>query len=358
MELLRHLPERRHLYGPPRGWPTGKSGRKMEYQRPFVSRTGRLVMLFAVTALPSILVAQTGATRSEGNSVRNSCLAENRGPAEDSASPCSQSQVVALGTGNLSNRMGLSLAPVVGSQTTPEEARKQFEKGAHKGYAPAQVNLGVLYAYGWGVPQNSGAAVYWIGLAAEQGNVQALANMGIFYRNGWGVRQDQAKAFRLFQTAAQAGDTGAMTNLGYAYDQGLGAPKNQLFAADWYRKAADGGDASGQNNLGDMYLRGEGVPQDDNSAFELFSKAATQGNTGACIKLGYMYMTGRATAKDPETAYMWIKFASLATDSRGEEYLRSLSGELTSAQLKHADERARSLHVPSASGVQQAYVHP
>jgi hypothetical protein len=336
---------------------------KMEYLRLFVSRYGWLGLLFAVSlftvaALPSTLVAQTGAILSN-NSTHPSCLGEHRGSREDSVGPCPQTQVLVPGSGNQSNLMGLSLAPIVGPQTTPEEARKQFAKGAHKGYAPAQVNLGVLYAYGWGVPQDLGTAFYWIGLAADQGNVQALANMGIFYRNGWGVRQDPAKAFRLFQTAAQAGDVGAMTNLGYAYDQGLGVTKSPLLAVDWYRRAADRGDATGQNDLGDMYLRGEGVPQDDKTAFDLFSKAANQGNTAACVKLGYMYMTGRATAKDPETAYMWIKFATLAGDSRGAEYLHPLSGKLTNAQLKQADERAQSLYVAHpASGVQQVYVRP
>jgi TPR repeat protein len=316
-------------------------------------------MLFAAATLPSALIAQTPATHSRDDSNPSSCFQREEFPAESSGGPCPRAQFVATGFGNQSNSMGLSLAPIVGPQTSPEEARKLFEKGAHKGYAPAEVNLGVLYAYGWDVPQNFGTALYWIGLAADQGNVQAIANMGIFYRNGWGVRQDQAKAFRLFQTAAQAGDVGAMTNLGYAYDRGLGVAKSSLLAADWYRKAADRGDATGENNLGDMYLRGEGVAQDDKAAFELFSKAANQGNTGACIKLGYMYMTSRATAKDPETAYMWINFASLAGDSRGAEYLPPLSGKLTSAQLKQADERAQSLHVRlSASGVQLASARP
>jgi TPR repeat protein len=330
---------------------------KMEYHTLSASHPGRVAMLLIMAALPSGLVAQTEPTNSKDTTTHNSCLSENGRSAVGGPS-CSQSQIAILAAGNQSNQMGLSLAPIVGPQTTIQEARKQFEDGARRGNAPAEVNLGVLYAYGWGVPQNLGTALYWIGLAADQGNVQALANLGIFYRNGWGVRQDQPKAVHLFQTAAQAGDTGAMTNLGYAYDQGLGVAKSQQIAADWYRKAADRGNATGQNNLADMYLRGEGVPQDDKSAFELFSEAAVQGNTGACIKLGYMYMTGRATPKDPETAYMWIKSASIAGDKRGAEYLNLLSSKLTSVQLKRANERARNLQAHSATGVQQASVRP
>jgi TPR repeat protein len=331
---------------------------KMKYQTLSASRLRRLATILVMAAFPPVVIAQTGETTPKDTPTQSSCLAENRRLDQEGVHSCPQTQVAILTTANQTNPMGLSLAPIVGPQITIEEARKQFESGAHRGYAPAQVNLGVLYAYGWGVSQNLGTAVYWIGLAADQGNVQALANLGIFYCNGWGVRQDQAKAVRLFQTAAQAGDTGAMTNLGYAYDQGIGVFKNQQLAADWYRKAADRGDATGQNNLADMYLRGEGLAQDDKAAFELFSKAASQGNTGACIKLGYMYLTGRATQKDPETAYAWIKFASNAGDKRGAEYLHSLSSKLTSAQLKHAEERARNLQLRSVSGVQQAYLRP
>jgi TPR repeat protein len=335
---------------------------KMKYQMLSASRLRKVATILVIAAIPPVVVAQAGQTTPKDTTTQDSCLAENGRSNGEGVSPCPQTQATILSTGSQANlqtnTMGLSLAPIVGPQTTVEEARRQFENGAHRGYAPAQLNLGVLYAYGWGVPQNPGTALYWIGLAADQGNVQALANLGIFYRNGWGVHHDQAKAVRWFQTAAQAGETGAMANLGYAYDQGLGVPKNQQLAADWYRKAADRGDATGQNNLADMYLRGEGVAQDDKAAFELFSKAANQGNTGACIKLGYMYLTGRATQKDRETAYVWIKFASNAGDKRGAEYLHSLSSGFTSAQLKNADERARNLQVHSAWGAQQASVHP
>src|SRR5690349_4974489 len=60
------------------------------------------------------------------------------------------------------NQLGIASALVLGPGRTISDARKWFEKSAQQGYVPAQVNLGVLYAYGWGAPQNYGAALYWL----------------------------------------------------------------------------------------------------------------------------------------------------------------------------------------------------
>ena len=141
----------------------------MEYHSLSTLHPGRVAMfavllimaaLVIMAALPSC-IAQTGQTNLKDTSTHNSCLSENGRLAVDRGTPCSQPEIAILVSGN--NKMGLSLAPIVGPKTTPEEARKQFEDGARRGYAPAEVNLGVLYAYGWGVPQNLGTALYWIG---------------------------------------------------------------------------------------------------------------------------------------------------------------------------------------------------
>lgn len=223
------------------------------------------------------------------------------------------------------------------------DARQRFEKAARKGYASAQVNLGVLYLYGCGTPRNYGAALYWLTSAADQGSSRAHTNLGILYLQGRGVKQDFGEALRHFRAAANDGDEGAMVNLGYMNDSGLGTPVDHAAAAEWYRQAAGRGDPLAQNNLADLYLRGEGLPQNDALAFAWFEKAAASGNTGARIKLGYMYMTGRATRRDPEAAYAWILAASLAGDHRGIEYLLRLESQLSPAQLEQAKRRAKQL---------------
>ncbi len=97
------------------------------------------------------------------------------------------------------NQLGIASALVLGPGRTIRDARKWFEKSAQQGYVPAQVNLGVLYAYGWGTPQNYGAALYWLKAAANQGSARAETNLGILYLKGQGVKQDYVEALRYFR---------------------------------------------------------------------------------------------------------------------------------------------------------------
>ena len=49
---------------------------------------------------------------------------------------------------------------------------------AEQGDANAQYNLGNMYIYGNGVPENDTEAVKWYRLAAEQGQANAQYNLG------------------------------------------------------------------------------------------------------------------------------------------------------------------------------------
>ena len=109
------------------------------------------------------------------------------------------------------------------------ETRENIRARAEQGDASAQVNLGVMYADGEGVPQDYSEAVRWYRLAAEQGDADAQFNLGIMYANGEGVPQDYSEAMRWFQLAAEQGDasaTGVQTEFheagsSLALDQGV-----------------------------------------------------------------------------------------------------------------------------------------
>jgi uncharacterized protein len=247
------------------------------------------------------------------------------------------------------NQMGLASMLVVGPDYSDKEALAWFQRAAERGYAPAQVNLAVMYTNGWGTPVNFGAAQHWLREAANQHFARAYFNLGIFYLEGKGVRKDNNEAFRWFQKGAEAGDSGAQTNLGYMYDLGLGCSRNIATAAELYRKAAIAGNPLGENNLADLYLRGEGVPRDYAAAFQWFQKAAAQGHTGAQIKLGYMYANGQGTEKNPQIAYAWIKAAQIAGDNRGAEMLRFLENVLGEKGLVESQEQVNKLHLATAS---------
>jgi TPR repeat protein len=108
---------------------------------------------------------------------------------------------------------------------------------AQAGDAEAQYNIGRMYAYGRGLPQDYAKALDWYRKSAVQGHLWAINNIGRLYQNGQGVTQDDAAA------------------------------------AQWYRLAADGGNGVAQYNLGSMYVRGRGIPQSNRDAHFWWSLA-------------------------------------------------------------------------------------
>jgi TPR repeat protein len=245
--------------------------------------------------------------------------------------------------GSRENEKGIALAQAEDTLRTLEEAHHWFEKGARRGYAPAQVNLAVFSLAGWGTPPNAGTSLYWLREAARQGYALAYFDLGILYMNGCGVHRDYHEAFSQFEQGANAGDSAAEMNLGYLYDQGLGVARDRAQAAVWYRKAAESGVAEAQYNLADLYVRGEGVPRDESTAFAWFQKAAQQGHTGARIMLGSMYAEGRGTEKNLPSAFAWLSAATLQGDTRGTAAVQALEHELTPEQLAQSKMRAQLL---------------
>ena len=94
------------------------------------------------------------------------------------------------------------------------KAVKMFRLAADQGIAPAQSNLGIMYAEGQGVPQDYSEAVKWYRLAADQGDATAQSNLGLMYAEGRGVTQDYAEAVKWYRLAADQGHAGAQFSLG------------------------------------------------------------------------------------------------------------------------------------------------
>ena len=59
------------------------------------------------------------------------------------------------------------------------EAVKWYRLAAAQGFAPAQANLGVMYAKGQGVPMDDVRAHMWFNLAAVKGDTSAAKNRDI-----------------------------------------------------------------------------------------------------------------------------------------------------------------------------------
>ncbi len=103
---------------------------------------------------------------------------------------------------------------------TPVQLTKAIKKGdrnavdtlirlADSGDADAQLELGVLYAVGTGIPQSYVTAAFWYTKAADQGVLNAQYNLGLMYWSGDGVDQDFAVALECLEKAATNGHTNA-----------------------------------------------------------------------------------------------------------------------------------------------------
>jgi TPR repeat protein len=138
--------------------------------------------------------------------------------------------------------------------------------------------------------------------ACMGGGWEACKDLGIMYRYGQGIPEDDNKAAGLFAKACDAGNALGCTNLGALYANGKGVDKDDTRAAAFYNRACDAGDAMGCSNLGTLYWDGRGVPHNDSQAAALYSKACDKGNAAACSNLGNGYLLGRGVAKNTDQA--------------------------------------------------------
>ena len=91
-----------------------------------------------------------------------------------------------------------------------DTALREWKPLAEQGHAPAQNNLGFMYANGQGVLQDFAEAVRWYRLAADQGNSPAQNNLGAMYTNGEGVAQNYLLAHMWANIAAANGSEKAV----------------------------------------------------------------------------------------------------------------------------------------------------
>jgi len=75
---------------------------------------------------------------------------------------------------------------------------------ADQGDTNAQLNVGLMYDVGKGVPEDPARAVRWYQQSAERGHAAAQFNLGLMYASGRGIEQDAGQArFWLAQAAGQ-----------------------------------------------------------------------------------------------------------------------------------------------------------
>jgi TPR repeat protein len=98
-------------------------------------------------------------------------------------------------------------------------AIREWKPLADKGDPDAQYNMGLLYAYGDGVPLDYVQAATWYRKAADQGVSDAQLNLGVMYYNGKGVPFDKSQARYWLRRAAKGGDQKAADILYRAFGE-------------------------------------------------------------------------------------------------------------------------------------------
>ena len=149
---------------------------------------------------------------------------------------------------------------------------------AERGEVEAQYALGFRYG-----SSNYDEAVRWYTAAAEQGHITAQTALGVMYHYGWGVPEDYAEAVRWYRAAAKQGDAFGQYALARRYYFGEGVPENYVEAVRWYTAAAEQGHIAAQFLLGNMYKDGEGVPENYVLAYAWYNLAAAQSEQGASL---------------------------------------------------------------------------
>jgi TPR repeat protein len=131
------------------------------------------------------------------------------------------------------------------------EAIEWFRKGAERGSAKAQLNLGLALANGKGVEKNESEGLRWIDCAAQSRLPEARYAQGETYLWGqFGRAIDYKKALAVFRSCAEEGNINAQVNLGVLLREGQGTTKDEAAAIEWFRKAAVRGNAKAQSLLG------------------------------------------------------------------------------------------------------------
>lgn len=155
---------------------------------------------------------------------------------------------------------GIGYFHSVGVAVEKDEAQASawFRKGAEKGSAKAQLNLGKYLLEGKGGSGGEPAqlreeGLEWIKKAADQGLPEAaLAYGSIFYFGDHEVTKDYGKAVPYFKRAAEQGSRDAQNFLGVMNQLGLGMAVDKTAAQRWLRSAALQNHLKAQANLGNL----------------------------------------------------------------------------------------------------------
>ena len=154
-----------------------------------------------------------------------------------------------------------------------QKAIKVCTPSAESGDLRSQDILGFIFYKN----ENYKESLKWTKIAADKGFAPAQLRLGLMYETGKGVLIDYVTAVKWYRKSAEQGNVSAQNNMGLMYELGNGVLKNYKVSASWYKKAADAGSATAQMNLGIYYCYGSGVEKDLSKSKNLLNTAYESG---------------------------------------------------------------------------------
>lgn len=253
--------------------------------------------------------------------------------------------------------------PEAVDQAQLDLARQWAERAREIGN-PAGANfLYMIYANGYGVPEDMRKAADYLQEAAEKGDPAARTNyavlayqgspeiprdralagkylaqldkedkmlpagyyyLGLLRYNGEGGQKKNEKAgMELIEMAAEGGHGGAQQDTGRNYEFGWTVKPDLARAIEWYEKAAGQGEGWSLWRMGMTYINGEGREPDSPKAVEYFRRAADAGSPDGMTSLAVMYATGDGVKQDFAEAR---RYYELAADAGSDHALLNLAG--------------------------------
>ena len=132
----------------------------------------------------------------------------------------------------------------------PGDVIAYYARASARGFAPAQVRLGRIYARAQGIPRDLERAARWYRAAAERGDAEGAHALGEVYDFGLGVDRDAREALRWYARAAQRGHADAQLSQALLLDSGELGWRDAVASRRWLLRAARQGSAGAEFFLG------------------------------------------------------------------------------------------------------------
>jgi TPR repeat protein len=236
-------------------------------------------------------------------------------------------------------QLGVAYLRGIGVPKDVAEGLSWWRKAAEQGHAGAQGVLGMAYLEGTLVPRDPPVAARWLALSAERGFIQSQTNLGNLYVRGQGVPRDLDLGQGWLRRGARAGDDLASRNLAFAVI--MSEARSDRFSAEQKAAIQQGATwggrgasavalmtslaerdlVSAQIYLVEVHKRGDGAPRDDAIAGKWLTKAAELGEDRAQADLALSYLRGTGRPVDDVAGMKWLVRSAALGNASSERVL-------------------------------------